>query len=423
MGGKAERFFLPVAIGFAPFILLALTWAPEGRTLFQVLMLRFYLPIVAVELFVIAIAFREGMVAAMRQWTWSRIPSIALAVLLAAAIGTAIAAPNPGAARLWTAFWLIHLLFGFSVAHLAAKGAAPRDVIASYLAGFVAFVAGCFLFATQVRNPAFDWTHDWPAITHIRHFGYYAAAMMALGIGVSAGERPPLSRILLFLIGTVGFTFALWTGSRGAVIAVACALFAGVLVIPALRRPLVWGSTLLALVIGGLVASQLPAHGPWMGFGRTITQTVGSEDVSSGRTQIWINAVGAIRERPIFGYGENQMATVAPFHGLGQTHNVVLQVLLAWGLVGLICVAVLGFWFLIRTMAIVRREPDVVGPPFLAMVALASLAAFDGSLFHVVPLSIFAACAGMIASRWPTREVAGVAPQRTTDHPAEAGSA
>ena len=143
-----------------------------------------------------------------------------------------------------------------------------------------------------------------------------------------------------------------------------------------------------------------------MGFGRTITQTVESGDISTGRTQIWLNALGAIRERPIFGYGENQMTTVAPFGTLGQTHNVILQILLAWGAVGLACVAVLAIWFLARSLPVVRRDAADLLPPFMAMLALASLATIDGSLFHVIPVSIFAACAGMIASRWPTRQSA-----------------
>jgi O-antigen ligase len=139
-----------------------------------------------------------------------------------------------------------------------------------------------------------------------------------------------------------------------------------------------------------------------MGIGRTITQTVGG-NISTGRTQIWLNAIAAIRKRPVFGYGEDQMATVAPFHGLGQTHDVFLQILLAWGAVGFICVAVLAIWFLMRSLLVVRRESDLL-PPLMGMLALASFSTIDGALFHVIPVSIFAACAGMIAAAWNSPE-------------------
>jgi O-antigen ligase len=365
------------------------------------------LPIAAAELFVIAIALREGMIGAMTRWKWPRVPTAALLLLVAIAIGTAVTAPNPGAARLWTSFWLLHLLFGFSVAHLCTQGLARRDLIAAYLIGFLAFVGGAILFATQVTDPMFNWTNGWPAATHIRHFGYYAAAMIALCIGLSATEQRRRVLALLFGLGTAGFAFALWTGSRGTVVGVAGALLAGLLIVPAMRRTVVWGGTLLSLALGGLLASLCPAPGPLMGFGRTITQTVGSGDVSTGRAQLWLNVIGAIRKRPLFGYGENQMATVAPFGGLGQTHEVILQILLAWGAVGLACVAVLAIWFLARSLPVVRRGGAELLPPFMAMLALASLSMIDGALFHVLPVSIFAACAGMIASRWPTQASRG----------------
>ena len=404
MGGKLERYFIPALIGFAPFIFMLLTWAPNGKSGVQALLQVYYLPIVAAELFTVIVALREGMIPALRRWSWQWLPVAALLLLVAVAIVTAITAPAPAAARVWTFFWLLHLLFGFSIAHLCTGSFGRRDLVAAYLAGFVAFVAGAILFATQVSDPAFDWIHAWPAVTHIRHFGYYAAAMIALCIGLAASERRPWRLALLFVLGTIGFAFALWTGSRGAVLGVAGALLVGLVIIPAIRRTAVWAGTTLSLALGALLASLLPAHGPLMGFGRTIAQTVESGDVSTGRTQIWINALGAIRDSPLFGYGENQMATVAPFGTLGQTHNVILQILLAWGAVGLACVAVLGVWFLARSLPVVRRGRADLVAPFMAMLALASLAAIDGSLFHVLPVSIFAACAGMIASRWPPRE-------------------
>lgn len=409
MGGKAERYFIPVVVGFAPFILLLLTWAPDGGgTRTQRMIQGFYLPILIAELFVIVVALREGIVEAIRRWSWRPIPSAALALLVAVAIGTAIAAPNPGAARIWTFYWLLHLLFGFSVAHLSAGRLGQRDLVAAYLTGFVSFAAGAALFATQVTDPAFDWIHSWPAVTHIRHFGYYAAAIIAMCIGLAATERRPRLLALLFLLGTVGFTFALWTGSRGSIVGVGGALVVGVALIPAMRRAIVLAGTLLSLALGTVVASMLPAHGPLMGFGRTITQTVESGDVSTGRTQLWLTVIEAIQKRPLFGYGENQMTTVAPFGTLAQTHEVVLQILLAWGIVGLACVAVLAIWWLLQSLPVVRSDSHNLLPPFMAMLALASLATFDGALFHVLPVSIFAACAGMIAARWPQERAAAL---------------
>ena len=399
MGGKLERYFVPAVIGFAPFVLLLLTWAPEQKTPAQHLMLGLYVPLAAAEVFIAVVALREGLIGAMRNWSWPRVPTTALLILVAVAVGTALTAPNPAAARTWTIFWLLHLLFGFSVAHLCTKSLGQREVVRAYLAGFVAFAAATVVFYTQVTDPGFDWTHAWPAATHIRHFGYYATAMIAMALGLAATERRPVRLALLFLFNVGAFAFALWTGSRGSVIGVAGALLVGSLLVASIRRLIVWAGAVLSLALGAAIASLGPAPGPFMGFHKTISRTVESGDVSTGRTQMWLNVIVAIKKRPLFGYGENQMSTVAPFGTLGQTHEIILQVLLAWGLVGLACVAVLAIWFLMRSLPVVRRDAELQ-PAFMAMLALASLSLIDGSLFHVLPVSIFAACAGMIASRW-----------------------
>ena len=400
MGGKVERYFIPAVIGFAPFLLMLITWAPGGRTNMQSILQVLYLPITGAELFTIIIALREGMIAAMRRWSWPRLPTAALLVLITVAIVTALNAPAPGPAHWWTFYYLLHLGFAFSIAHLCTRSLGRRELVTAYMVGFVAFVAGAAVFATQVTDPAFDWVGGWPAVTHIRHFGYYASAAIGLGVGLAAVERRPRMLALLFLFCALGFAFALWTGSRGAVIGVAGAMVVGLIFFPAMRRIIVWGGTALSLALGALIASLAPAHGVLMGVGRTVTQTVDSGDLSTGRTQLWLNVIGAIKRRPLFGYGADQMGAVAPFYGLGQTHEIFLQVLLAWGLVGLACVTVMAVWFSVRSLPVVRRDEAELLAPIMAMLALATMSLFDGSLFHLLPVSIFAGCAGMIASRW-----------------------
>ncbi|HEX5257605.1 MAG TPA: O-antigen ligase family protein [Sphingomicrobium sp.] len=403
MGGKAERYFIPAAIGFAPFVLLLLTWAPHARSHAQELILDFYAPVVAVELFTIAVALREGMIGALRRRSWPRLPTAALVLLIVIAIGTAIVAPDPGTARIATFYWLLHLLFGFSVAHLCAVRFWPLDLVVAYLIGFAAFLAGSILFTAQVTDPNFNWTNGWPAAAHIRHLGYYIAAMVALCIGLAATERRAWVLGGLFVLSVASFAFALWTGSRGTVVGVVGAVIIGLLILPQIRRPQAWGGAALSLILGAAIARLFPAPASNMGFGRTVTATVDHE-VTTGRTTIWRNVLGAIRHRPLLGYGEDQMATVAPFHGIIQTHDVFLQVLLAWGAVGFACVLVLAVWFVARSLPNVRHDGAGLLPPFMAMLALASFATIDGALFHLIPVSIFAACAGVIASGWHVPE-------------------
>jgi O-antigen ligase len=140
-----------------------------------------------------------------------------------------------------------------------------------------------------------------------------------------------------------------------------------------------------------------------MGVGRMVSQTVESGEVTTGRTAMWLQTVNAISRQPLFGYGEAQMPIVSPFDGLFQPHQVLLQLALAWGLIGLLCAAFLAIWFLLRALPVVRNSDGELLAPFLAMLVIGTIAMFDNSLFNALSVSIFAACAGMIASRWPSR--------------------
>ena len=400
MAARFERFFIPVVVGFAPVLLLILTWAPEQLTPVQGVVRSYFLPVLAAEVIVIALAVRSGLIGAMAKWQWRWAPTGALLALLAVAIGTAVTAPSPETARIWTAMWLVHLLFGISIAYLCRTEFRARDLIACYLLGFAAFLGGLVVFAASITDPSFDWTYDWPVATHVRHLGYYVAAMAALAIGVLATAGTARAYAMAMAVIVAGSGFALWTGSRGTIIGIGGALICGLMLLPEVRKFRAWAGALGALAAGSALAALAAAPADNMGVGRTVVSTVASRSVTTGRTDMWRQTVEAISERPLFGYGEGQMSTVAPFANLGMPHNIVLQVGLAWGLAGIVCVAVLAAWFAYRTVPAVRREGGDLVPPFLAMAALATFSLIDNSLFNFLSVSVFAACAGLLAAHW-----------------------
>jgi hypothetical protein len=80
---------------------------------------------------------------------------------------------------------------------------------------------------------------------------------------------------------------------------------------------------------------------------------------------------------------------------------------LAWGAVGLLCSIALGLWFLRWAIPTVRADQGELLGPLLAMLGLVALSMVDAAMYHILPLSIFAACAGIIASRRPPHSVRG----------------
>jgi O-antigen ligase len=251
------------------------------------------------------------------------------------------------------------------------------------------------------------------AFSHIRHAGYYLAAIAALGIGAMAAWQRRSEWLWAWLSTSLAFGIALWTGSRGAALAVAGSLVAGILLVPAMGRVRVWGGALSAMA-AALAAVWLAPAAPssLMGLSHAVNQTT-SGDVSTGRTTIWRNVIEAIRKQPIFGYGEGQMHWVAPTWTMAQPHNAILQVTLAWGLVGLVCVAVLAIGYAWRAIPAVRSEGGALVPAFIAMTAIAILSLYDASFYYALPQSIFFAFAGVITSRWNVETVGQRSPAAT----------
>jgi O-antigen ligase len=402
MTSDARRYFIPYVVGLAPALLVALTWSPAGDwTIWKSVMRGYALPIAGSELFVLLVALREGLLRSIPRWNWSR-PALAAAVtLLAVATVTAALAPARSVAVTLTIYWSIHALFALAMAFLCGRVFAPKDLVRAYAAGFAVFAAQVLVYVNQIPDwNQFDWKNGFLAFTHIRHVGYYLAAMAGLCIGVMAIANSRTEWLWAWVLAAFAIGIALWTGSRGAALAIVGTLVVGMFIVPAMRSVWAWAGAISAAA-AALMAVWLAPVAPsyLMGLTRAVEQT-SNGDVTTGRTIIWRNVIEAIRHRPLFGYGEGQMHNVAPYSTMVQPHDSILQVTLAWGLVGLLCVLTLAIAFVRRAIPAVRHDQKALAPLFLAMTALASLSLYDGALYYALPLSIFAACGAVIASQW-----------------------
>jgi O-antigen ligase len=392
---------LALAIGLAPVVLAAITWSPGAPEPWTIVARKYALPVLAMEVVAILAALATGLAETIRRIRLPRPAAIAAAVLGLVMAGTVPFAPVPHVAATHTALWVIHAFFALSVLHLAGRAFTVSALAWSYAIGFGLFCLLFFGLLAQVRDPGFHWNHYLPAFNHIRITGHYAAPAAALATGLMALARTPARWAAAFAVATLALALALWAGSRGALIGAGAGLVAGLLFAPPMRRPRAWGGFAAGLALAWLTMSALPAPGPNMGAERIVAATVRTADATTGRTGLWANVARAVAKRPVFGHGEGQMPYVAKFYTAFHPHNVVLQLLLAWGMVGLTCAVILAFYFAQASIRLVRSGADELLPPFLAMVALAVPALVDGSLFHLLPVSIFAACAGMVGARMP----------------------
>lgn len=406
-GISVGRYSVAALVGLAPVATMLVSSLDPADPIqpWERVVKAFALPVAAVEILVILIAFFGSGRWAPTGLGRSR-TSAALALLALMIATAAFAAVSPGTAFVRTGLLLIHVAFAWSVFRLGRQGALEAGSMTDgLLAGFLLSGALLILFIGRIEDPStFAWAHDLPGLDNIRRGAYFAAPIAGLCIGrfaVGRGEALALPVLAL----TLAIAFIAWSGARGGAAAIAAAVLAGTLLVPALRSLKVMLLTLGASTAGILLAWLYSLQTCYKGFWRMLpgsgsAATGEAYDATSGRTELWAGTWQAILERPLFGHGEGQTAFAVP---IGQQtaafhpHNLVLQILLAWGLVGALLLLYLAIPFARTALATARRQGECIAP-FMAMLVLLLYSAVDGTLFHVHATGIFAACAGLVAA-------------------------
>ncbi len=89
-----------------------------------------------------------------------------------------------------------------------------------------------------------------------------------------------------------------------------------------------------------------------------IINSAGAEIAVSERWRIWLESIGSIWERPLFGYGAGTETTWTLFEEANinavHAHNIVLQILLEGGIVALIIMALIGFKVVKNSVELMR---------------------------------------------------------------------
>jgi len=243
-----------------------------------------------------------------------------------------------------------------------------------------------------------------PNFANVRHFGHvcFLAAMSGAALVV-------LSRrlgILSFALTCCALFGLIATGSRGPLLA--WMLFVGLLCClgPARWRLLACG--LASLVAMSALVWYLDSSGLLVTpniFSRleeTLRQRGGGFD--SGRLQLWLDSIHEIAAFPLFGQGpEGYLQSGCCNTWVNHPHNLILQMLMEFGVVGgailaLLCVQT------IRLLGGARRLLRLVtsspGNCVLAsmLAAYVALGLIDGMFYFAVPLMHFALFCGLFAA-------------------------
>jgi len=367
------------SIALAPTLLLVVTWSDHLSAELR-LAKSFALPVLAVEIAVIIFSFTEG-------FKLKRPPNsvwAGLALLGAIAWVGALTAETPGISVFYTFIWIVHISYAISIANLCVlKIFNVTDLINYAIIGFVIFTFLIILFVLLKYEPDRNWINDIPAYNNIRWFGYYAAATTGLcAWGWLKRETLPM------LVAVLALAVSFWTGSRGSPTAVVVAYMVALVLFPFARKGL---PTFLLILLAAAILS----------LGMSIILPLGESalsrfsDGSNGRVEMWLLAIEGIAQRPWFGWGEAQFNNYISPLVFAQPHNVILQILFAWGLVGGLLVLLLASW-IGRPLLHAANEGNA--PLVFAILTIAAFSLIDGTLYHVQSVSIFSLCVGLLAA-------------------------
>jgi hypothetical protein len=144
--------------------------------------------------------------------------------------------------------------------------------------------------------------------------------------------------------------------------------------------------TLVIVTCIAIIISELLPPLPWKPvFGRgvdAISQT--GTEMLSGRREVWTFAAIAIQQNWLWGYGPAIMGQIPEYQGLPfrHPHNIVLQVLLHWGIIGTVLILAAVMSFLPSVLKALKEQPILSLVPLCLLATMCIHALVDGGLFY-----------------------------------------
>ena len=261
-----------------------------------------------------------------------------------------------------------------------------------------------WLYVLEGQNSTFAWVWNLPGYPSVRLYNHAVEAAIAAGIGLYflTGRQNIKQRVLL-IVGTVllwGLLF--WGGARGGLFALLTSFFLMAAIVPNFISRL-WKFFLSTMILGGSLSLLFPVPNKSYGLLSGIFRTIGSDSIngaSSGRIQIWKEAFGIFLERPVFGHGLMQFKQLVeniPSSTAKHTHNILLESLISFGLIGTLAqIYLLGKILLSSVRPLRTKKADSTIPMFYVATTLLAHGFISGTYFHMHSMIAIAISLGLL---------------------------
>ncbi|MEG8041278.1 O-antigen ligase family protein [Sphingomonas sp. LR60] len=318
------------------------------------------MPFVVAELIAIQVAVRRGYRDAALWRELPRDAKLAFGLLaIGLTVGSVFRSHHPFDSVLMSLITLVHLRFCAGI-HFLARVEPVADIHALFrwlTLGLVALaVLTVWRFqlpppASSVPGGVIEWGSALPGFISVRHFGSWTGAIAAGPmLALLYGDEDDQHTMSLAYLLAAGLTC--WSGTRAAVLALAVVVL---IALVSLRRwptrvRFVRVAALSALALGfalPLLPKNFDFHLYVSGDGQSANTATG------GRLALWQATFTRWLDAPLFGWGSGSTFWEIYVGWTNtQPHNVVLQFLISWGVVG----AAGGLWLLGRAIVVTHRS-------------------------------------------------------------------
>ncbi|MFZ2627849.1 MAG: O-antigen ligase family protein, partial [Rugosibacter sp.] len=296
--------------------------------------------------------------------------------------------------------WLILPLLAVLYKPLFARSEEPLKMLQ------VAVALSLMIICYRLIDGA-DGVYNWvrpPIFGHIRRLAM-TAGLMSLFLYYDVEYRR-YERWLLIVGRILGLALLLWSGSRGALLAWLLGLCTFIWFSAQQSRLRGWFSEAgIAFALALLFDVGSPFLGVFGGLFRSWNQAmdIGTIDgISSGRLTLWLKTLGALQDpyTALFGAGGNgfvRMQLMTWKSLVFHPHNIILQVLLDWGIGGLCLLLWLVKQGLPPRATWKPGKGNAAGLGAALMVFLLVTGLLDGGLYHLQYLFFAAIAFALVA--------------------------
>ncbi len=296
---------------------------------------------------------------------------------------------------------VMHILFGYSVWGYLHENSYRRNYIVYLMAFSFFFPAVCIIvYGLILKTTSTPLWSDLPFYSNIRHLGYHVTASLIFAVLIFTRSSNTPIKITLGLWVFVAIAFLLWSGSRGPIAALFLTGITLLLIVPNFRTRIVTFTISFSVI---LLFVMFVFKIEFMGYG-LVNRTLSSNTIDSllaGRVKVWSGALQSV-ENWLLGIGGDNFILLKAAGHLAQAHNVIIQAILDWGLIGAMMFSALLSMIIISAILIARSVKGENHTIVIACLGLLLtyilLSMVDGVFYHGVPFMLFVVSAALMFS-------------------------